>query len=131
MGEELRDDGLAAMGIACLLILVYIAFRFSTRFAPGAVMALVHDVMVTASVWILLGLEFDLKVLAAFLAIIGYSLNDTIIVFDRIRENMELRTKHDLFEVLNLSVNQTLSRTLLTSATTLGTVLALLLLGGP
>ncbi len=131
VGEELRRDGLMAIGIACLLILIYITFRFSMRFAPGAVIALVHDLTITASLWILLGLEFDLRVLAALLAILGYSLNDTIIVFDRIRENLEIRTKHDLAEVLNQSVNQTLSRTLITSGSTLGAVLALLFLGGP
>jgi len=130
VGAELREDGLKAIAIACLLILIYIGFRFSVRFAPGAVIALIHDVLITASLWILLGLEFDLRVLAALLAIIGYSLNDTIIVYDRIRENMELRTKYDLKEVLNQSVNQTLSRTLLTSLTTLAAVLSLLLLGG-
>jgi len=130
VGAELREAGIRAMVIACVLILIYIGFRFSIRFAPGAVVALIHDVSITASIWILLGLEFDLRVLAALLAIIGYSLNDTIIVYDRIRENMELRTKYDLKEVLNLSVNQTLSRTLLTSLTTLAAVLALLLLGG-
>jgi preprotein translocase SecF subunit len=91
VGAELREAGVKAMVIACVLILVYIGFRFSTRFAPGAVVALIHDVSITASIWILLGLEFDLRVLAALLAIIGYSLNDTIIVYDRIRENMESR----------------------------------------
>ena len=130
VGAELREDGLKAIAIACLLILIYIGFRFSVRFAPGAVVALIHDVSMTASIWILLGLEFDLRVLAALLAIIGYSLNDTIIVYDRIRENMELHTKYDLKEVLNQSVNQTLSRTLLTSLTTLAAVLSLLVLGG-
>jgi preprotein translocase subunit SecF len=130
VGDELRRDGLFAMAIATLMILVYIAFRFSSRFAPGAVVALIHDVILTAGSFVILGLEFDLRVLAALLAIIGYSLNDTIIIYDRIRENMELHTKHDLVEVLNLSVNQTLSRTLLTSLSTLGAVLALLLVGG-
>jgi len=130
VGDELRNDGIKAMLIACVLILVYIAFRFSARFAPGAVIALIHDVLITAGVFVVFGLEFDLRVLAALLAILGYSLNDTIIVYDRIRENMGLRTKHDLIEVLNLSVNQTLSRTLLTSGTTLGAVVMLLLVGG-
>ena len=130
VGDELRRDGLLALSIACALILVYVAFRFTTRFAPGAVIALVHDVAITAGIFVILGLEFDLRVLAALLAIIGYSLNDTIIIYDRIRENMELRTKHDLPEVLNRSVNQTLSRTVLTSGTTVVVVLALLLLGG-
>ena len=130
VGAELREAGVKAIAIACVLILIYIGFRFSARFAPGAVIALIHDVSITGSIWILLGLEFDLRVLAAILAIIGYSLNDTIIVYDRIRENMELRTKYDLKEVLNRSVNQTLSRTLLTSLTTLAAVLSLLVLGG-
>jgi preprotein translocase subunit SecF len=130
VGDELRRDGLRAIGIACVLILAYIAFRFSARFAPGAVVALVHDVGITAGIFVILGLEFDLSVLAALLAILGYSLNDTIIIYDRIRENMQLRTKHDLIEVLNLSVNQTLSRTLLTSLTTLSAILALLWAGG-
>ena len=130
VGAELRRDGLKALAYACLFILAYIAFRFSLRFAPGAVLALVHDVLITAGIFVLLGMEFDLRVLAALLAIIGYSLNDTIIVYDRIRENLELRTKADLPEVLNLSVNQTLSRTILTSGTTMLAVLALLFLGG-
>jgi preprotein translocase subunit SecF len=130
VGDELRRDGLFAILIACLMILIYIAFRFSTRFAPGAVVALVHDVGATAGIFVIFGLEFDLRVLAALLAIVGYSLNDTIIIYDRIRENMERHTKHDLLEVLNLSVNQTLSRTLLTSMTTLGALLILLIVGG-
>jgi preprotein translocase subunit SecF len=130
VGGELRRDGLSALAIAFLLILVYIALRFSARFAPGAVVAVIHDVLVTSGIWVLLGLEFDLRVLAALLAIVGYSLNDTIIVYDRIRENLEIHTKVDLPEVLNRSVNQTLSRTLLTSGSTLLAVFALLAVGG-
>jgi preprotein translocase SecF subunit len=130
VGAELRRDGIKAIAIASLLVLGYIAFRFSARFAPGAIMALLHDVGVTAGLFVIFGLEFDLRVLAALLAILGYSLNDTIIIYDRIRENMELHTKHDLVEVLNLSVNQTLARTILTSGTTLLAVTALLLVGG-
>jgi preprotein translocase subunit SecF len=130
VGQELREDGLKSMLIACVFILGYIAFRFSSRFAPGAVVALIHDIGITAGVFVIFGLEFDLRVLAALLAIMGYSLNDTIIIYDRIRENLELRTRHDLVEVLNLSVNQTLSRTVLTSLTTLAAVLCLLLVGG-
>jgi preprotein translocase subunit SecF len=130
VGAELRRDGVYAMAIASLMILAYIAFRFSTRFAPGAIVALLHDVGVTAGLFVIFGMEFDLRVLAALLAILGYSLNDTIIIYDRIRENMELHTKHDLVEVLNLSVNQTLARTILTSGTTLAAVFALLLVGG-
>jgi preprotein translocase subunit SecF len=130
VGAELRQAGVSSLSIACLLILIYITFRFSARYAPGAVVALVHDVLITSSLWVLLGLEFDLRVLAALLAIIGYSLNDTIIVYDRIRENAELHTRHAFREVLNRSVNQTLSRTLLTSVTTLLVVLCLLVFGG-
>lgn len=130
VGSELRRDGITALGIACVLVLMYIAFRFSPRFAPGAVIALVHDVGITAGIFVIFGLEFDLRVLAALLAILGYSLNDTIIIYDRIRENMELRTKHDLVDVLNRSVNQTLARTVLTSGTTFVALMALLFLGG-
>ncbi len=130
VGSELRRDGLLALLWAFGAILLYVAFRFSARFSPGAVVAVVHDVLVTAGIWVLLGFEFDLRVLAALLAIVGYSLNDTIIIYDRIRENMELRTKVDLREVLNRSVNQTLSRTLLTSGTTMVAVLSLWALGG-
>ncbi len=131
VGAELQSAGLKAVGISCLLILIYIGFRFSPRFAPGAVVALIHDIVITSGVFVILGYEFDLTVLAALLAILGYSLNDTIIVYDRIRENMKLHTKYDLQEVLNRSVNQTLSRTLLTSGTTMLAVLALLIAGGP
>ena len=130
VGDDLRRDGFASIAIACLLILVYVGFRFSPRYAPGAVVALLHDVTITAGAFVLLGLEFDLTVLAALLAILGYSLNDTIVIFDRIRENMALHTKHDLEEVLNRSVNETLSRTLLTSGITVSAVLLLLVFGG-
>jgi preprotein translocase SecF subunit len=130
VGADLRRDGIYAIAIACLLILVYVGFRFSPRYAPGAVVALVHDVAITAGFFVLFGLEFDLRVLAALLAVLGYSLNDTIVVYDRIRENLALHTKYDLAEVLNRSVNETLSRTLLTGSTTLLALLALLVLGG-
>jgi len=113
-----------------VLVLIYVAFRFTARFAPGAIVALIHDVVLTSGVFIICGLEFDLTVLAALLAIVGYSLNDTIIVYDRIRENMETHSKQDLPAVVNMSVNQTLSRTLLTSGTTLLAVLSLLIVGG-
>ena len=130
VGAELRDDGLLSLFWASLAILVYITFRFSSRFAPGAIVAVIHDLLITAGVFVMLGLEFDLRVLAAMLAILGYSLNDTIIIYDRIRENMEIRTKVDLPVVLNQSVNQTLSRTVLTSGTTLAALGALFFLGG-
>ena len=130
VGAELREDGLKALAYACVLVLIYIALRFSVRFGPGAVIALVHDVLITAGIFVMVGLEFDLRILAALLAIMGYSLNDTLIIYDRIRENMALRTKQNLKDVLNQSVNQTLSRTVLTSGTTLLVVLSLLFLGG-
>jgi len=112
------------------VILAYVSIRFSSRFAPGAVVAVVHDLLVTSGIFVILGLEFDLRVLAALLAIIGYSLNDTIIIYDRIRENMTLHTKAALPNLLNQSVNQTLSRTVLTSGTTLMALLSLYFLGG-
>ncbi len=130
VGADLRRDGLLAIFWACFFMLIYIGFRFSPRFAPGAVVALVHDIAITAGIFVILGKEFDLQVLAALLATLGYSVNDTIIVYDRIRENMALRTRRDLPEVINRSVNQTLSRTALTSGTTLLALLALLFLGG-
>ena len=130
VGEDLRTNGLRAIGISCLLVLIYVAFRFTPRYAPGAVIALIHDVAVTSAVWIVFQLEFDLRVLAALLAVLGYSLNDTIVVYDRIRENLALHTRSDLVDVLNRSVNETLSRTLLTGVTSLVAVLALLLFGG-
>jgi preprotein translocase subunit SecF len=130
VGPELRNDGLSSLFYASLVVLAYIAFRFSSRFAPGAILAVLHDLTVTAGIFVMLGLEFDLRILAAMLAILGYSLNDTIIIYDRIRENLELHTNYDLAEVLNLSVNQTLSRTILTSATTLLALASLYFLGG-
>lgn len=130
VGSELRSDGLKALGIAAILILAYITFRFNARFAPGAIVAVIHDLLITAGIFVMLGFEFDLRILAAMLAILGYSLNDTIIIYDRIRENLEKRTAYDLTTVLNESVNQTLSRTTLTSLTTFGAVLALGVLGG-
>ena len=130
VGAELRDDGLAALGGAAICILIYIAIRFSSRFAPGAIVAVLHDLTITAGIFVIMGWEFDLRILAAMLAILGYSLNDTIIIYDRIRENLELRTSRDLEAVLNQSVNQTLSRTVLTSLTTFGAVGSLAILGG-
>ena len=130
VGRELRSDGILALFWASLAILVYVTIRFSSRFAPGAVIAVIHDLLVTAGIFVILGLEFDLRILAAMLAILGYSLNDTIIIYDRIRENMELRTKAALPELLNESVNQTLSRTVLTSGTTLTALACLYFLGG-
>jgi preprotein translocase subunit SecF len=130
VGAELRSDGANALLFSALAILAYVAFRFNARFAPGAVVAVVHDLAITCGLLVLAGVEFDLRILAAMLAILGYSLNDTIIIYDRIRENMELHTTADLEEVLNASVNQTLSRTVLTSITTILALLSLYFLGG-
>jgi preprotein translocase subunit SecF len=130
VGAELRSDGASALLMSALAILAYVTFRFNARFAPGAVVAVVHDLLITGGLLVIIGVEFDLRILAAMLAILGYSLNDTIIIYDRIRENMELRTTADLEEVLNTSVNQTLSRTVLTSITTMLALLSLYFLGG-
>lgn len=130
VGEELKEQGGLAMLYALAGILAYVAFRFEYRFALGAVAALVHDVTITLGFFSLTGVEFDLTVLAALLAVIGYSLNDTIVVFDRIRENFVRVRKGTPIEVANLSINQMLSRTLTTSGTTLVVVVALAVLGG-
>jgi len=130
VGAELRSDGVNALFFSALAILAYVAFRFNARFAPGAVVAVIHDLTITGGLLVIAGVEFDLQILAAMLAILGYSLNDTIIIYDRIRENMELHTAVDLEEVLNVSVNQTLSRTVLTSLTTMLALLSLYFLGG-
>jgi preprotein translocase subunit SecF len=130
VGEELTEDGGLAMLIALFAILMYVGFRFEYRFAVGSVAALVHDVVITLGIFSILGLDFDLPVLAAVLAVIGYSLNDTIVVFDRIRENFRKIRKGTAVEIVNASLNQTLSRTLVTSLTTLLVLVALFLLGG-
>jgi preprotein translocase subunit SecF len=131
VGAELRRDGMYAMAVSWAAILVYLGFRFSLSYAPGAVVGLIHDVLVTCGFWVLLGLQFDLQVIAALLTIAGYSVNDTIIVYDRIREQLAVRTKRDLEGVVNDAINQTLSRTILTAGTTVLALLALLFLGGP
>ncbi len=130
VGEHLTEQGGLAMLIALGAILVYVAFRFEYRFALGSVTALIHDVIITLGVFSVLGLEFDLTVLAAVLAVIGYSLNDTIVVFDRIRENFRKMRKGTPIGIINTSLNQTFSRTVMTSATTLLVLLALFFLGG-
>ena len=130
VGEELTEKGGLAMLYALLGILIYVSWRFEWRFAIGAVAALVHDVLITVGVFSVLGLEFSLPVLAAILAVIGYSLNDTIVVFDRVRENFRKMRRGTPVEIMNVAVNQTLSRTLLTSTTTLLVVLTLLIIGG-
>ena len=130
VGEELTNDGGLAMLYALIGILIYVAFRFEYRFAFGSISALIHDVIITLGFFSLFEFEFDLTVLAAILAVIGYSLNDTIVVFDRIRENF-LSTRHvDPSKIINGALNQTLSRTIMTSLTTLLVLLALFFLGG-
>ncbi|SIT73296.1 protein translocase subunit secF [Ectothiorhodosinus mongolicus] len=130
VGEELREKGGLAMIYALFGILIYVALRFEWRFSLGSVAALVHDVVITLGIFSALWLEFDLAVLAAILAVIGYSLNDTIVVYDRIRENFRKLRKDAAETVMNKSVNQVLARTIVTSATTLLVLLCLYFLGG-
>ncbi len=131
VGGELRRNGLLSLAVASALLLVYIGFRFTPVFAPGAIVAQVHDVLVTAAVLVLLGKEFDLTVLGALLAILGYSINDKIVIYDRIRENMGLRTTQDFGRMVNDSLNQTLSRTVLTGGTAIFSSVAIWVWGGP
>ena len=130
IGSELRDDGGTAMLIALAFMMLYIAFRFQSMFAGAAVVALVHDVIIVVGIFSLIQIEFDLTVLAALLAVIGYSLNDTIVVSDRIRENLRSAELDNTEEIINLSLNQTLGRTLITSLTTLLVLFSLYFLGG-
>jgi len=130
VGADLREKALLSMIYSIIGIVIYISWRFEFRYALAAIIALVHDVMITMGAFSIADKEFTLVVVAAFLTIIGYSLNDTIVVFDRIRENLRRRGKSSLREIINSSINQTLSRTLLTSGTTLLVVVALFALGG-
>ena len=130
VGEELTEDAGLALLAALLVIMLYILFRFTKQFAVGAVVALVHDVIITLGIFALMQWTFDLSVLAALLAVIGYSLNDTIVVSDRIRENFRKIRKSTPVDVINESLNQTLGRTLVTSLTTLFVLLSLLIAGG-
>jgi len=130
VGDELMEQGGLAMLTALICILIYVAFRFEWRFAVGSVIALFHDVLLTIGLFSLLGLEFDLTVLAAILAVIGYSLNDTIVVSDRIRENFRKIREGGPAEIINISLTQTLSRTFITSITTLLVLAALFFRGG-
>ncbi len=130
VGKDLREKGIMAIVYAMIGILFYVTWRFEFRFAVGAILALVHDVLITLGVFSLFNMEIDLPIIAAFLAIIGYSLNDTIIVYDRIRENMGKHSKDGFVAIVNRSINETLSRTILTSGTTLMVVAALFIFGG-
>jgi preprotein translocase subunit SecF len=130
VGEELTEQGALAMIYALIGILIYIMVRFQWRFAPGAVIALVHDVLIVLGFFAVFQFDFDLTVLAALLAVIGYSLNDTIVVFDRIRENFRKMRKGTPVDIVNTSLNQTISRTLMTSITTLLVLISLFMFGG-
>ena len=130
IGKELQSDALKAIGLALLLILIYITFRFDRYYALGSVMALIHDVLITLGVFSLLDYEINLSIIAAFLTIVGYSLNDTIVVFDRIRENVPKFMKKTLSDVVNISLNETLNRTVVTSLTTMVVVVILFIWGG-
>lgn len=137
VGKELKQDAMIAVFFSLIAILVYLAFRFKFIFAFGAVLALFHDVLITLGLYAALygiipglNLEIDLTVVAAFLTLVGYSVNDTVIVFDRVRENLKIHKTMPLIDVLNMSVNRTMSRTILTGGTTLLTTLVLLIFGG-
>ncbi len=130
VGEQLRDQGGLGMMLALALVMLYIAFRFQYKFSVGAVIALAHDSLIVLGVFSLLGLPFDLTVLAAILAVVGYSLNDTIIVYDRVRENFRKVRRGTSTEIINISLSQTLGRTLATSGTTIMVLLSLFFLGG-
>ena len=130
IGSELRNNAILAVLITLILILIYLSWRFEFRFGVGAVAALFHDVLITMGIFSLLNLEISLAIVAAFLTIVGYSLNDTIVVFDRIRENWRKMSSSKLEEVINRSLNETLSRTIITSGTTLVVILILFIFGG-
>ncbi|GKT12619.1 MAG: preprotein translocase subunit SecF [Thiomicrorhabdus sp.] len=130
VGDELTEDGALAVLYALFGVLIYVALRFEWRFSVGSVAALIHDVILTLGVFAWTGMQFDLTVLAAILAVIGYSLNDTIVVFDRVRENFRTMRDGTPVEITNIAVNQMLSRTIMTSVTTLVVLLALFFIGG-
>src|SRR5665811_2351103 len=130
VGDDLAEDGFLALLYSTIGILIYIAWRFEWKFSTGAIIATIHDVIVTLGFFSILGLEFDLTVLAAVLALIGYSLNDTIVVYDRIRENFRLLRNKSTEEIMNISVNVTLSRTIMTSLTVILVLVSLFFLGG-
>ena len=131
VGDELTEAGGLAILVSLLCILAYVSMRFEWRLAAGAVISLAHDIIITLGVFSLMQIEVDLTIVAALLTVVGYSLNDTIVVFDRIRENFRRMRKGDATEVINSSITQTLSRTLITSGTTLFVVISLFTQGGP
>jgi preprotein translocase subunit SecF len=130
VGAQMRNQGILSVIYALIGILLYVSFRFDLRYSPGAVLALVHDVSITIGIFSLLGLEFNLPIIAALLAIVGYSLNDTIVVYDRIRESLKLGLGNNMVESINISISDCLSRTVLTSVTTFLAVLSIFVFGG-
>lgn len=131
VGKDLSQKAVLALALSWAAMLVYIAWRFEFRYAVGGILALIHDVLVTVAVLSLLNMEFTLNTVAALLTIVGFSINDTIVIYDRIRENVKKKIRADLRQIVNVSVNETLSRTILTSLTVFMVLLALLFLGGP
>lgn len=130
VGEELKTNGLLALIIVIISVLIYISIRFEFKFAIGAIFALLHDIIITMGMASLFGIEVNLTTLAAILALLGYSLNDTIVVYDRIRENFQKLSELEVYDIINVSLNETLSRTIMTSITTAGTLLSILLFAG-
>ena len=130
VGEELTEQGGLAMIFALIMIMIYIVFRFQWKFSIGAVLALIHDVVITLGIFSFFQLTFDLSVLAAILAVVGYSLNDTIVIFDRIRENFRSMRTSQTLDILNSAITQTIKRTIITSSTTLLVLLSLYIFGG-
>lgn len=131
VGKDLRKRGVNAIFYALIGLLIYIAWRFELKFAPGAILALIHDIIITVGAFVIMNKEFNLATIAALLTIVGYSLNDTIVVYDRIRENIRRLGKKNSYEtIINVSINQTISRTIITSLTTLIVVVSLFILGG-
>lgn len=128
-GEQLRNSGMLSIAIALLATLIYLWFRFDIRYSPGAVIALTHDVLIALAVFVVFQIEITLPIIAAFLTIVGYSLNDTIVIFDRIRENLEGAGLQSIEDIVNRSINETLSRTILTSSTTFLVVLCIAVMG--
>jgi preprotein translocase subunit SecF len=131
VGKELQQQGFTSVAATLGLVLLYVAFRFEFGFAPGAIVALFHDVSVTVGIFVLFQLEFNLPMIGALLTIVGYSLNDTIVIYDRIRENRDRYRRRDTKELINVSINETLARTLATSVTTMMAIVMFLALGGP
>ena len=130
VSSELIKAGIIAIVVAVFAMLVYIWFRFEWQFSLGAVIALIHDVLLTLGIFSLLQLEFNLSIIAAILTIVGYSMNDTVVVYDRVRENLRKYKKKEIIDLLNISINETLSRTIMTSVTTLLALLSLYIFGG-